>query len=145
MRILLSAILLTVALRGGEASGKKPAWIDPATHLMWATADSGSGVSFTQAAIFCRASSLAGYHDWRLPSIDELQTLFGGPADEGGHHVLGPVKLTGWIWSSSPGRESGERWGLDFGDGGRASLVMGDSGLNRALCVHQSKGDKETP
>jgi hypothetical protein len=23
-----------------------------------------------------------------------------------------------------------------FGDGGRASVVAGDSGLNRALCVH---------
>jgi hypothetical protein len=97
------------------------------------------GVSWTQAAGYCRALSLGEYKDWALPSIDELQRLFGGEANQSGRHLRGPLQVTGWAWSSSPGREPGEQWALDFGDGGRASVVMGDSGLNRALCVRRGE------
>jgi hypothetical protein len=117
----------------------EPIWIDPNTGLTWPTADNGSGVSLSQAVYYCSNLTLAGYKDWTLPAIDDLQRLFGGPADENGHHVLGAIKLTGWAWSSTPGNEPGEEWSLDFGDGGRASVVNGDSGLNRALCVRSVK------
>ena len=127
--------------QSGKDSGKtaKAAyWLDLKTRLMWTAADNGSGVTYSQAVYFCRSLDLGGYHNWSLPSIDDLQKLFGGPPDPDGHRISAPIKLTGWEWSSSPGKEPGERWGLDFGDGGRASLVMGDSGLNRALCVRRS-------
>jgi hypothetical protein len=114
-------------------------WVDPNTQLMWAASDNGSAVTFSEALYYCRNLTLAGHKDWALPSIDDLQKLFGGPADNGGFHILGPIKVTGWAWSSSPGKDPGEEWALDFGDGGRASLVMGDSGLNRALCVRHSQ------
>jgi hypothetical protein len=117
----------------------EPTWTDPNTGLTWAAADNGSGVSLSQAAYYCRNLTLGDYKDWTLPAIDDLQRLYGGPADENGHHVLGPLNLTGWAWSSSPGTDGGEEWALDFGDGGRASVVMGDSGLNRALCVRRIK------
>ena len=110
-------------------------WLDADTQLMWAAADNGVGVTYSQAVYFCRSLTVGGFRDWSLPAIDDLQRLFGGPANENGYRLKSPLKLTGWEWSSSPGKESGEQWGLDFGDGGRASLVTGDSGLNRALCV----------
>lgn len=113
-------------------------WIDPNTKLMWAAADNGSGVSQSQAAYYCRFLKASGYKDWTLPGIDDLQKLFGGPGNTSGYHIVGPLKLTGWQWSSSPGKEPGEEWALDFGDGGRASVVTGDSGLNRALCVRNT-------
>jgi hypothetical protein len=113
-------------------------WIDPDTQLMWASADSGVGVTYSQAVYYCRSLTVGGYKDWALPGIDELQHLFGGPSNENGYRLASPIKLTGWEWSSSAGKESGEQWGLDFGDGGRASLVTGDSGLNRALCVRRA-------
>jgi hypothetical protein len=112
-------------------------WTDPATGLTWAAADNAFGVSWTQAAGYCRSQTLGGYKDWTLPAIDDLQHLFGGEADQNGRHIKGPIQITGWEWSSSPGREPGEQWALDFGDGGRASALMGDSGLNRALCVRR--------
>ena len=102
---------------------------------MWTKADNGSGISLSQAKRYCQASTAGGFKDWRLPAIDDLQGLFGGPGDERGYHVRGPLKLTGWRWSSTPGEREGEGWTLDFGDGGRASVAAGDSGLNRALCV----------
>jgi hypothetical protein len=81
------------------------------------------------------AGQRRGFRDWRLPSIDELQHLVGPSANSSGYRITGPIKLTGWQWSSTPGTEKGEAWALDFGDGGRASVVAGDSGLNRALCI----------
>jgi hypothetical protein len=93
------------------------------------------GVSWTQAARHCRSLTAGDFRDWRLPAIEELRGLFGGPANENGRHIRGPIQLTGWAWSATPGQDEGEQWALDFGDGARASIVMGDSGLNRALCV----------
>lgn len=125
------ALLLSIAAVGqAEAT-----WTDPSLSLVWTVTDSGSPVTFSQASYYCSHLDLNGHKDWRLPTIDELQTMFGGPANASGHHILGPLKLTGWQWSSTLGKEKGEAWALDFGDGGRASVVMGDSGLNRALCV----------
>jgi hypothetical protein len=131
-KVLTIALKAVVALAEAQSRGY---WIDPNTKLMWAAADNGSGVTQSQAAYYCRSLTLTGYKDWTLPSIDDLQKLFGGPANLNGYHIVGPLKLTGWAWSSSAGKEPGEQWALDFGDGGRASVVTGDSGLNRALCV----------
>ena len=60
-------------------------WVDPETHLMWPAADNGLGVSWSQVAYHCRTLAIAGHRDWRLPTIDELQRLFGGPVNPAGH------------------------------------------------------------
>jgi hypothetical protein len=128
---------IQAALGQTTATQSRDYWIDPKTSLTWAAADNGFGVTSSQAAYYCGHLTLGGYKDWTLPAIDDLQRLFGGPANQSGFHIVGPLKLTGWAWSSSPGTEPGEQWALDFGDGGRASVVTGDSGLNRALCVRR--------
>lgn len=119
-----------------ELARKRGFWADEVTGLIWATADNGVGVSWIQARRNCDALHTGGRPGWRLPSIDELQSLVAQSANTEGYRVRGPIRLTGWAWSSTPGNEAGEGWALDFGDGGRASVVAGDSGLNRALCVH---------
>ncbi|MCU1326760.1 MAG: hypothetical protein JWN34_2130 [Bryobacterales bacterium] len=132
--LAVNGLLQTV--HGQEPSSPNAGtWRDPATGLTWAAADNGVGVSASQAALYCSTLTLSGRKDWRLPDIEELQTLFGGSGDDHGHHTIGPIRVTGWAWSSTPGQQRGEQWALDFGDGGRASAVTGDSGLNRALCV----------
>jgi hypothetical protein len=136
--LLVLALVPAASAQSGEAPAR-PYWVAPETGLMWAAADNGYGVSWTQASNYCRALTLGGYKDWTLPAIDDLHRLFGGAANQSGYRVAGPLKLTGWQWSSSPGREPGEQWALDFGDGGRASVAMGDSGLNRALCVRRAQ------
>jgi hypothetical protein len=131
---LLPVFLALVPLASAQQT--KPAfWIDPATKKMWTISDNGYGLSWSQAKRYCRESSIGGFTDWTLPSINELQGLFGGPEDATGHHVKGALKLTGWEWSATPGNQNGEGWTLDFGDGARASVAAGDSGLNRAVCV----------
>lgn len=136
-----STTLLAVALcaTAFAQDSRLAHWADPKTGLMWAAADNGSAISLSQATHYCRSLTLSGYEDWRLPPIDELQTLFGGTANERGYRVIAPLKLTGWAWSSTVGKEPGEGWALDFGDGARASVAAGDTGLNRALCVRNAR------
>ena len=138
MRLL--PLLLTVAGAGGlvGTARAEAVWSDPQTRLMWTAADNGHGVTAGQAAYYCRTLTLSGYKDWTLPTIDDLHGLFGGPPTESGYHITAPIKLTGWQWSSSSGQQHGQQWALDFGDGARASVVAGDSGLNRALCVRRA-------
>src|ERR1700722_9904223 len=50
-------------------------WTDPATGLMWAKEDNGSDVSWQQASDYCTKLQLAGYNDWRLAAIEELQGI----------------------------------------------------------------------
>jgi hypothetical protein len=127
-RILL---FLPLVLAANTDSGY---WVDPATKLIWTATDNGSGLSWSQASRYCRESKVGGFTDWTLPSIDDLQGLFEWAPSPSGYHIRGPIKLTGWQWSATPGSQKGEGWVLDFGDGGRASVAAGDSGLNRALC-----------
>jgi uncharacterized protein DUF1566 len=130
-----AALFCATACRGADSSAF---WIDPATHLMWTSADNGSGLSWLQAQRYCRDLTVGGFHNWKLPSIDDLQGLVGAGGSESTYRIKAPIKLTGWQWSSTPGKQDGEGWTLDFGDGGRASVAAGDSGLNRALCVRRT-------
>jgi hypothetical protein len=132
-------ILAVLLLAASVPQMSRAVWTDAASHLTWAAADNGSGVTNAQAEYYCRTLSLGGYKDWRLPAIDELNSLYGAETNDRGQHIRGPILLTGWQWSSSAGKHPGEYWALDFGDGARASVVAGDSGLNRALCVRESR------
>jgi len=48
---------------------------DTASGLMWAQVDSGRGLNWKEALAFCEDFQLAGYSDWRLPSIKELNSI----------------------------------------------------------------------
>ena len=135
MTISVLGILLLMDAQSAETND---AWMDRDTQLMWSAADNGSALSGQQAVRYCRESRRGGYADWALPSIEQLQTLVTKTANESGHQIKGPLRLSGWQWSSTQGEAKGEVWSLDFGDGARASVLSGDSGLNRALCVRFS-------
>ncbi|WP_178985218.1 Lcl C-terminal domain-containing protein [Winogradskyella helgolandensis] len=48
---------------------------DKATGLMWSKNDSQKGLDWKAALIYAEGSELAGYSDWRLPNIKELQGI----------------------------------------------------------------------
>jgi hypothetical protein len=127
--------LVTAAV--SETAAGSDYWVDPETHLMWTASDNGFGLSHKQAIGYCRRLTLAGFNDWSLPTIDELQGIVGTTPAQAGYRLRAPIKLSGWQWSSTPGLQKGEGWALDFGDGARASVAAGDSGLNRALCLRR--------
>lgn len=48
---------------------------DKATGLMWAQVDDGVKLDWENALEYAEKSELAGYTDWRLPNVKELQSI----------------------------------------------------------------------
>jgi len=48
---------------------------DAATGLMWMQDDSGEGMAWEEALKYSESMECAGYSDWRLPNIKELQSI----------------------------------------------------------------------
>jgi hypothetical protein len=131
-------------------------WIDPSTGLMWAGKDNGKDVNWKNAVKYCRDLRLAGYSDWRLASIGELQGVYDkdakapglmGPSGKGTPatwHVKGNLFLSGDQWSSTQllddrGHPSGWASRFDFNEG---RVFNGDEITfytnKRALCARGS-------
>lgn len=129
-------------------------WSDPSTGLMWAAKDNGYNITWGDAIKYCQNLRSAGYSDWRLPSIDELENIYDGsgfnaPHSEGSMLVLagrpkGGLLFTGNLaWSSNRvlddrGHRTGYAWQFDFPHGRRWHEPLGYDGGKRALCVRQS-------
>jgi hypothetical protein len=50
--------------------------LDAKTYLMWAMNDNGYDISWRRAKSYCRDYREGGYNDWRLPTQDELESLY---------------------------------------------------------------------
>jgi len=48
---------------------------DEASGLMWTQNDSGEGLDWSSALAYAENSAMAGYTDWRLPNVKELQGI----------------------------------------------------------------------
>src|ERR1700730_16317795 len=60
----------------GQAQGTpvRGYWVHPSTGLMWAGKDNGGDVNWHKAMKHCRNLRLAGYSDWRLATLGELES-----------------------------------------------------------------------
>ena len=127
-------------------------WVDQSTGLMWAGKDNfGRDRSWRQATQYCRDLQLAGYADWRLPEIRELEGIYdrsakalglAGKRNDRPQHfsVKGDIFLTGRPWSANRmlddrGRPGGFALGFDFVNGGRHDGELWFHTGLRALCV----------
>jgi Protein of unknown function (DUF1566) len=132
-------------------------WVDPSTGLMWAGTDNGKDVTWKKAMKYCRDLRLAGYSDWRLASLGDLEGIYDKAANAPGRagppandrpftfHVKGNLFLTGDQWSSNQlvdyrGHPSGYAMRFNFNDG---RVFNGDElsfrTNKRALCVRGTK------
>ena len=82
---------------------------DTKTGLMWAAKDNGSPINWHNALIYCRNFKGGGYTNWRMPTLDELKTLFVRDKDYKGYEtdcgqkirIVQEIKLScGWVWAS---------------------------------------------
>ncbi len=48
---------------------------DEATELMWMKSDNGEGLNWEEALAYAESFEFAGYDDWRLPNVKELQSI----------------------------------------------------------------------
>jgi hypothetical protein len=129
-------------------------WTDPSTGLMWAGKDSGKDVSYKNAVNYCRDLRLAGYSDWRLANMAELQGIYDRSANAPGlagpgsgrsvtWHVKGNLFLTGNQWANNQsGRTSGYQYYFDFNEGKSNNQPSGfpySSAFMRGVCVRGSE------
>jgi Protein of unknown function (DUF1566) len=95
--VLLSAV---VTLAGAQSSADNQGdaqetrvggyWTDPSAGLMWPGKDNGGDVSYKNALKYCRELRLAGYSDWRLARLGELEGIYDSSANAPG--LAGPGK-----------------------------------------------------
>ena len=140
---LLTTIILCISacvVMGQDsksAAGKdiKAFWTDSVTGLIWPVKDNGASVSPNQANGYCNSLRSGGFSDWRLPKIDELESLYDSKASKQ-HKVKGPIELSDSCVLSGSTNSSGEVWTFCFTSGGRN--LGGGSGCGtsgQVLCV----------
>jgi hypothetical protein len=141
-------------------------WVDHSTGLMWAAKDNGKDVTWRKGKKYCRDLRLAGFSDWRLATIDELESLIDmsafAPTRVGNIGYLhfnmklevhGGLLLTGQSqWSNSQiaddrGKPSGYVWRFDYVNVRRnkedAEILFG--GHAHAICVRDAKTTASPP
>ena len=142
-------------------------WADPLTGLVWAAKDNGKSVSWHKATKYCRSLRLAGYSDWRLATIDELESLVNLEAYATEHlgtsdilhwnvdlHVKGGLLLTGdrqWsittVDDPNPQVSKTHFWAFDYRIGRRQrgfeDWAEGDR--MQALCVRRAPSAPSAP
>ena len=110
---------------------------DRATGLMWQRSGSDENMNYYDAKTYIddlNRSRLAGYSDWRLPTIPELMSLL-EPTKKDGDLYIYPVfdNKQRWCWSAD-GRDSGSAWYVLFPDGAEVYWSShGDGSCVRAV------------
>ncbi|NTV13167.1 MAG: DUF1566 domain-containing protein [Desulfobulbaceae bacterium] len=111
---------------------------DNITALMWQAQDAGQVSTWEEANSSCNTLALAGYTDWRLPTIDELVALVNFDRhDPAVDPALFPETAAAPYWSAtSPGEAPSDAWTVSFADGATAPVAKELANLVR--CVRSS-------
>lgn len=75
---------------------------DLQSGLMWQMADNGADISWFKAKEYCADLQSGGFDDWRMPTQDELATLYRLEGTETGeYYVLSDIQLSACCqWAS---------------------------------------------
>jgi hypothetical protein len=108
---------------------------DRATGLMWTKADSGRTMDWKEALKYAENLNHAGYEDWRLPNVKELQSIVDysrapdAPAVSARGAAIDPIfDLTAeesWFWTSTTHIENNFGYYVCFGQGFSAMVRNG--------------------
>lgn len=108
--------------------------LDTKTRLMWAAKDDGKGVMEGALEEYIQNYKVGGYEDWRLPTVDELETLY-NPEEKNnkGYHITKFIDIgREWIWASGL---LGSVDALSFESGGTAIMQGRDNYLRHYQTV----------
>jgi hypothetical protein len=104
---------------GRDLAGGKVV-VDHMTGLMWQQGGSPNPMKHDEATKYIRTlnnQKFAGYHDWRLPTLDEAMSLM-EPTKKNGELYIDPVfdKSQRWIWTTDKS-SAGVAWVVFFSGG----------------------------
>jgi hypothetical protein len=76
--------------------------LDIRTNLMWAAKDNGVDITWADAQAYCKNYQVGSYTDWRMPTKDELRSLYDGSIDGyNSYHLTKLITVTGCCpWAS---------------------------------------------
>lgn len=83
--------------------------LDTKTNLMWAGTEAGRElVHYRDAVKYCEGYQGNGYTDWRMPTLDEVETLYNeNLTNQHGYHLTNLIDIdVDYIWARS------SRWGV---------------------------------
>jgi hypothetical protein len=97
---------------------------DHKTDLQWAAKESATRMDFEAAEKHCAALRLGGFNDWRLPDLEELESIRDLTRYAPCIDTAFFTSNNDWVWSRTPCAWSSDlAWIVDFGSGG-----VGDGG-----------------
>jgi hypothetical protein len=137
--LLLTALVCLCAQAASAQTGSSEVWKDKETGLTWTAKDNGSSVNLGQAGDYCTGLKTGGFSDWRLPTIDELTSLYDKSLKKM-YKTKGSVELSDSCTLSSSTNPSGDVWSFCFSYGGRTlNRASGHGSAGRVLCVRKSE------
>jgi len=116
-------------------------YLDKKREKIWATRDNGRDIDWVSAFDYCENLSLAGFEDWRLPTLEELQSIM-KPMSNRQYATPEEINLTSCCpWSSTPNTRT-SAWNFNFKFKKAFSGSMTHTYDHRALCVRaQTEAD----
>ncbi len=88
----------TVSLDGRFIYYADGTLLDKETKLMWASKDADAGLYHFDAKAYCESYRGGGYEDWRMPTLDELETLYDQKKKNShGYHITDLIELRGQL------------------------------------------------
>ena len=119
---------------------------DTETNLMWAAHDNMGDITWHEAKLYCENPPIGGYKylNWRMPTIEELRTLYDKNLTKRETDcsltvkVYPPIHLScAWVWSSEGKAISA--YAFSFTRGYQYSTLKMDKNNFRALPVRNIK------
>ena len=119
-------------------------YLEKKRRRIWATADNGRDISWVDSFSYCDELSLAGFEDWRLPTIDELKELM-KPMSNRQYATPAEINLSSCCpWSSTPKTRS-SAWNFNFKFKKAFSGSMTHTYDHRALCIRAQLESDDWP
>ena len=79
--------------------------LDTKTGLMWAAEDNGADINWEAAMAYCESFNRGGHSDWRLPTLQELETIYDSNSTKR-YKSVAAITLTGSCpWTSDERRK----------------------------------------
>ena len=112
---------------------------DTKTGLMWSVEDNGKHINWNDARSYCQGYSGGNHTDWRMPTLEELKTLYEPVIlNDQGYHINTAVSLTAEsCWASGTRGDEAARFNFTYGQ--EYWLRQFHSGSGRVIPVQSSK------
>lgn len=109
-------------------------YLDPKTLMIWTARDNGRDIDWRRAREYCRDLELAGFTDWRMPILGELEEIM-DPLSNAGYSTPPEISLSACcIWSSTT-KDDVYAWNFNYRYSKTFSGSMTHTYDLRALCV----------